>query len=61
MQFVGAARLFHVALKSLDIACARFRESIQRMQDADGSGFIQTANVGLGLFGPGDPLYAGSL
>jgi hypothetical protein len=34
---------------------------MQRMQNAHGGGLIQTAHVSLGLFGPGDPLHAGSL
>ncbi len=55
------AEFFSFALKSLDIPSARFRESMQRMQNANGSGLIQTANVRLGLLGPGDPLHAGSL
>jgi hypothetical protein len=53
-------QLFHAALKRLDIPRARFGESMQRMQNAHRSGFIHTANVGLGLFSPGDPLQAGS-
>jgi hypothetical protein len=55
------SQLFHVTLKSLDIPRARFRESMQRVQNTHGSGPMQTADVGLGLLGPGDPLHAGSL
>jgi hypothetical protein len=40
--------------------CGGFRESMQGVGDAHVSGFIQSANVDLGLFGPGDPLQARS-
>lgn len=54
------SQFFRVALKSLDITSARFRESMQRMQDAHGSPLIQSANVGPGLLCPGNSLHVGS-
>lgn len=54
-------QFFPLTLQSLDISCARFRESMQGVQNTHGSGLVQTANVGLSLFSSGDPLHAGSL
>jgi hypothetical protein len=54
------SQLFHLALKRLDVPGARFREPMQRVQDAHGGGSIQTTDVSPGLLGPGDSLHAGS-
>jgi hypothetical protein len=46
---VGDAKPKFVApLKGLDIALARFSEAMQGVQNTHGSGFIETANIGLG-------------
>jgi hypothetical protein len=39
---------------------AGFRKAMQCMKNAHRRGRVQTANIGLGLFRPGDPLHAGS-
>jgi hypothetical protein len=59
---VGDAKPKFVApLKRLDVALARFSEAMQGVQNTHGSGFIETANIGLGGAGPDDPLHYGSL
>ncbi len=50
----------YVALKLLYVSCTCFREAMQRMQYPHGVWLIESADIGLCRFGPGDALHTGS-
>ena len=52
---------FFSPLESLYVAFAGIRKAMQRGKDTHGCFPIQAANIGLGRFGPHDPLHLGSL
>jgi len=52
---------FFSSLESLYIAFAGIREAMQGGEDAHGGGLVQTADIDLSRFSPGDTLHLRSL